>query len=116
MISTLAVVSVLTWGSAAGGPLVCADGSARIFDDDLRSLYHSGRSYVDFLGDYEEVGCFIERPPTLQTWILENNETISSDEIYEQKMEWYAQDSGQETLATFVSILEAAATGNTICG
>ena len=66
--------------------------------------------------DYEEVGCFIERPPTLQTWILENNETISSDDIYEQKMEWYAQDSGQETLATFVSILEAAATGNTICG
>jgi hypothetical protein len=66
--------------------------------------------------EYDEVGCFIERPPQLQTWILENNETLSSNEIYEQKMEWYADDAGDKTVEAFVLMLEAAATGATICG
>ena len=65
---------------------------------------------------FDEAGCFIERPPTLQTWILENDGTLSRDEIYESKMEWYADDSGHETLETFVAMLEAAAAGEVICG
>ena len=66
--------------------------------------------------DFDEAGCFIERPPTLQTWILENDETLSGAQIYEQKMEWYADDSGQETVLRFVEMLEAAAEGETVCG
>lgn len=66
--------------------------------------------------DFEERGCFIERPPTLQTWILENDGVLSSDDIYEQKMAWYEDDSGSETVETFVEMLEAAAAGRTICG
>jgi hypothetical protein len=65
---------------------------------------------------YDEVGCFIERPPTLQTWILENNETMSSGDIFEQKMAWYAEDAGHGTVEAFVRMLEAAATGSTVCG
>lgn len=65
--------------------------------------------------DFEEAGCFIERPPSLQTWILENNGTLSGSEIVDQKMQWYADDAGQETLETFVAMLEAAGTGSTLC-
>lgn len=65
---------------------------------------------------YDEVGCFIERPPTLQTWILENDGVLSGDAIFEGKMEWYADDSGRETVETFVAMLEAAAAGARICG
>lgn len=60
--------------------------------------------------EYEEAGCFIERPLTLQTWILENDE-LPSDEVFREKMEWYATDSGHETVETFVEMLEAAAAG-----
>lgn len=66
--------------------------------------------------EYDEVGCFIERPPTLRTWIVENGETLPAQELYERKMEWYADDAGHETVETFVEMLEAAAAGRTICG
>lgn len=62
--------------------------------------------------DFEEAGCFIERPLSLQSWIMEND-GLSRDEVYEWKMEWYAEDSGQETVETFVEMLEAAAAGAT---
>jgi hypothetical protein len=66
--------------------------------------------------DFEEAGCFIERPLTLQTWILENNAEVSGGDIFEHKMAWYAQDAGNETVATFVEMLEAAASGaNAVC-
>ena len=64
--------------------------------------------------DFDEVGCFIERPPALKDWILE--EDFSSQEIYPQKMEWYDRDSGYHTVEIFVEMLEAAASGAaTIC-
>jgi hypothetical protein len=65
---------------------------------------------------FEERGCFIERPPTLQTWILENPEALSGEAIFERKMEWYADDAGRETVQTFVAMLEAAARAETLCG
>jgi len=65
--------------------------------------------------DFEEVGCFIERPPRLKTWFLANDGTLSADELYEQKMEWYAGDAGQNTIEAFIVMLEAAAGGSTVC-
>ena len=64
---------------------------------------------------YEEAGCFIERPPKLQRWILENDGTLSSEDVFEQKMEWYAEDAGQNTLEAFVAMLESAEEGSVIC-
>ena len=62
---------------------------------------------------YEEAGCFIERPPALKTWILE--EGFSGDGVYDNKMEWYADDAGEGTVEAFVEMLEAATSGATIC-
>jgi len=60
--------------------------------------------------DYEEAGCFIERPFSLQSWIMEND-GLSGDEVFQWKMSWYAEDAGHETVETFVEMLEAAAAG-----
>lgn len=60
--------------------------------------------------NFEEAGCFIERPLELQTWILENSDW-TRDEVYENKMEWYDEDAGHGTVETFVEMLEAAAAG-----
>jgi len=63
--------------------------------------------------EWEEVGCFIERPPELQTWILE--EAFGADEVFPNKMAWYAEDAGDNTVEAFVETLEAAARGEAIC-
>ncbi len=63
---------------------------------------------------FDEAGCFIERPPTLQTWIVENDE-LPSGEVYERKMAWYAEDAGHETVQVLVEMLEAAARGDRVC-
>jgi hypothetical protein len=62
---------------------------------------------------WEEAGCFIERPPALQTWILE--EGFSSDDVFPNKMAWYAEDSGRSTVEAFVEMLETAARGDATC-
>jgi hypothetical protein len=63
--------------------------------------------------EWEEVGCFIERPPKLQTWILE--EAFGPDEVFSNKMAWYAEDAGDNTVEAFVEALEAASRGEKIC-
>ena len=66
--------------------------------------------------EYEEAGCFIERPISLQDWMLANDGKIARADLIKQKMEWYAENAGQETVAELVSILEAAASGRAVCG
>jgi hypothetical protein len=63
--------------------------------------------------DWDEAGCFIERPPALQTWLLE--EAFDNDEFFAAKMGWYEEDGGRDTVEAFVEMLEAAAHGETIC-
>jgi hypothetical protein len=65
---------------------------------------------------HDEAGCLIERPPSLQDWILDEGWRLSSDEVYERKMQWYAEDAGRETVETVVRMMEAAAEGRTVCG
>ena len=46
---------------------------------------------------------------------MENRGTLSSLEVYERKMAWYAEDGGKESLAELVEILEAAGRGEIVC-
>lgn len=65
---------------------------------------------------WEERGCFIERPPMLRDWILENPEQLNDTDLYERKMDWYERDAGQQTLEEIIAILESAARGDARCG
>lgn len=65
--------------------------------------------------DFDDAGCFVERPRPLKGWIAENETEMSTPELYEGKMAWYAEDSGASTLAEVVSLLESAAAGTPRC-
>ncbi len=65
--------------------------------------------------DFEEAGCFVERPRHLQNWWLSNEDKLSQKDLLDQKYAWYAEDRGQETLEEIVAMIEAAAAGAPIC-
>jgi hypothetical protein len=54
------------------------------------------------------VGAWVERPSSLQTWITDNPEGLSHDDLYDRKMAWYRDEAGLETLAEIVALLETA--------
>jgi hypothetical protein len=65
--------------------------------------------------DFQEAGCWVERPRRLQDWFLSNEDKLSEKDLYDQKYAWYAEDQGQETLEDIVAMIEAAAAGDPGC-
>jgi len=59
--------------------------------------------------EFNERGCWIERPATLIA-------LMSSGTSFEGKMEWYDKDRGASSLEEIVAMIEAAATGGKKCG
>ena len=66
--------------------------------------------------DYEEVGCFIERPEELQDWALTGGKELEHEEYMEQKFAWYDKDLGRQTMLEVIVLMEAAAQGAMGCG
>jgi hypothetical protein len=66
--------------------------------------------------NYEERGCWIERPTELQSWITSQKGKTSDDDIFSKKMKWYDDDRGSKTLEEVVAMIEAAARGSKSCG
>ncbi len=65
--------------------------------------------------DFEEVGCFVERPRVLQDWWLSNEDNLSEKDRLDQKYAWYDKDQGQTTLEGIVAMIEAATAGDPVC-
>ena len=65
--------------------------------------------------DFEDAGCFVERPKELQAFLAENDGTIGRDALFEAKMEWYDTDAGRSTIEEVVALMEAAAAGRPRC-
>ena len=65
---------------------------------------------------YEEVGCWVERPSNLQAWALENRPNLEDREFLDQKMAWYREDGGEQTVSEVLALIEAAVSGSPICG
>jgi hypothetical protein len=65
--------------------------------------------------DWNEAGCFVERPEVLQRWYAEREGATPVRELTQQKMEWYAEDAGRATLDEMVRMLERAAAGSPRC-
>lgn len=66
-------------------------------------------------GDYDEVGCWVERPAELQAWALETRPTLDDRQFLARKMAWYAEDAGRSTIREVLERIEAAAAGSRIC-
>ena len=65
--------------------------------------------------EFQEVGCFIERPALLQAWATENKEKLDSREYLTQKFAWYDGDAGRHTVEAIIHLMEEAADGKTGC-
>jgi hypothetical protein len=66
--------------------------------------------------NFDEAGCWIERPSKLQAWFLENEPKLESDDLFDQKYAWFDADKGQSTLREIVEMIEAAGAGDPTCG
>ena len=65
--------------------------------------------------EWNERGCWVERPHALQSWFLEEQGTAPRDELHARRDEWYVEDGGRETLREIVERIEAAAAGRAVC-
>jgi hypothetical protein len=65
--------------------------------------------------NYEERGCWVERPAELQRWIMDNRGKMKDDDIFDRKMKWYEEDKGAKTIGDFVAVMEKAASGSPAC-
>lgn len=66
-------------------------------------------------GDYEPVGCWIERPSDLQAWALERRPELDDRTFLARKMAWYAQDAGRSTVREVVELMEDPDRGRASC-
>jgi hypothetical protein len=66
--------------------------------------------------DFNERGCWIERPAPLIAWMAENRDKLGSGALFDGKMKWYDDDMGASSLEEIVQMVEAAAQGKTRCG
>lgn len=57
--------------------------------------------------DWKVAGCFVERPVALREWMEAHTG--------ENKLDWYASDRGQTTVAQFVDVMEQAKRGAIRC-
>jgi len=65
--------------------------------------------------DYEETGCWVERPAELQAWALDARPKLRDTEFLARKTSWYEEDAGASTVREIVEVLEGAASGAPIC-
>lgn len=65
--------------------------------------------------DYDERGCWIERPRELRDWILDQKGKMKDSDLFERKMAWYDRDRGQSTIREVAAMLEEAAKGKRSC-
>jgi hypothetical protein len=65
--------------------------------------------------DWNEVGCFIERPPQLQLFMEANKDAQSASALQGAKMDWYDTDAGRQTLEQVLVMLQGALAGQPVC-
>lgn len=65
--------------------------------------------------NFEDAGCFVERPGPLIAWIAEREAALDGDGIFAGKMAWYDRDQGASTVEDVVAMMEAAGRGEDRC-
>jgi len=67
-------------------------------------------------GDFNDRGCWVERPAQLQYWYITRGHDVDNDTYRREKLGFYDFDHGTTTLEEVVGVLEAAAAGTPRCG
>ena|SRR5688572_366261 len=64
---------------------------------------------IVLLRDGKDAGAFVERPVTLQTWMIGAARALSQQERLSRKTSWYEWDRGDSTVAEVVALAEKTA-------
>ena len=56
--------------------------------------------------DGNDVGCWVERPSALATWMNDTRPKVSSQELMDGKFAWYNSDRGNATVSEILDMLE----------
>ncbi len=64
---------------------------------------------------WNEVGCWVERPTELARWGERERPNLSDREFVRQKTEWYDQDRGRSTVREILDMIDHASPG-AACG
>lgn len=65
--------------------------------------------------EFQEVGCWVERPAELQRWYVNNRNTLGQEEIDSHLVTWYQRDKGTRSIDEITRIVKAANSGDRIC-
>ncbi|MEP7384413.1 MAG: thioredoxin family protein [Gemmatimonadota bacterium] len=65
--------------------------------------------------NYQERGCWVERPAELRDWMIDNKGKVKDNELFEHKMAWYDEDVGAKTLLDIATMFESAGKGDVKC-
>ena len=65
--------------------------------------------------NYEERGCWIERPSELRNWMLDNTGKVKDSDLFAHRMKWYDEDKGGKTMAEIAAMIDAAGRGEKRC-
>lgn len=57
--------------------------------------------------NFNERGCWIERPAELQRWYIDTGKALPDDQYMRHKTGWYESDAGRSTLEEVVAMLES---------
>ena len=64
---------------------------------------------IVLLRDGKDAGAFVERPATLQTWMIGAARSLTTQERLNRKTSWYDWDRGDSTVAEVVALAEKTA-------
>jgi hypothetical protein len=66
--------------------------------------------------EFNEAGCWIERPAPLQAWYQANKKEMEQEDLYARVWSFYDTDRGDTALSEILRMMEAAAAGTIVCG
>lgn len=62
-----------------------------------------------------EAGCMVELPREIREWTHARLDSLSSDERYAYRAEWYAADKGASVVREVIELMERARSGSPMC-
>ncbi len=72
-------------------------------------------TYVLLDASGAEAGCFVELPREIREWTHARIDSLSRDERYAYRADWYAADKGASVVREVIELMEGAQAGAPVC-
>ncbi len=72
-------------------------------------------TYVLIDASGKEAGCFVELPREIREWTHARMDSLSREERYAYRADWYAADKGASVVREVIELIEGARAGTPLC-